>query len=192
MYESFVALQSTFMATKSDKVNLPVRVINKKDPLNSLSIEERALARQLGLSGGKTSVVRRKALPARWKEIVYAVCSRPFTHAQLANALGVSRRVVQYRLGDPKDPLSEAVEVARSVMLAVIIDPMYEKLLKDKSEDTFALRQWFAQRLFPDQFNPNAQANQRAAVTVNVGVALPTPQKYADFVKVVRPHGSAA
>lgn len=179
------------MAKKSESANLPVRVINRNDPINGLSADERAVAKSLGLTGANGSVARRKSLPPRWKEIVYVVCSRPFTHAQLANALGVSRRVVQYRLADPKDALSEAVEVARSVMLSVIIDPMYEKLLKDKSEDTFALRQWFAQRVFPDQFNPNVQANQRQpAVTVNVGVALPSPQKYAEFVKVVRPNGS--
>lgn len=180
------------MATKSDRANLPVRVINKNDPLNSLSNEERVLARQLGLSGEK-SVVRRKALPARWKEIVYAVCSRPYTNAQLAAALGVSRRVVQYRLGDPKDELSEAVERARSIMLSIVVDPMYEKLLRDKSEDTFALRQWFAQRLFPDQFNPNVQANQRPAVQVNVqtNVAqLPramTPAEYQKLFAESRP-----
>lgn len=174
------------------KPNTPaVRVINRDDPINSMSPEERAVAKSLGLTGEKVDRrLIKKALPKRWKEIAYAICSRPHTQSQLAVALGISLRTLQKRLADPRDPLTDAVETAKGVMFAVVVDPMYEKLLQDKSEESYGLRQWFAQRLFPDQFNPNAQTNQRPAVTVNVGVALPSPAKYAEFVKVVRPSGS--
>lgn len=173
------------MSAKQSKAPA-VRVINREDPINSLSTEERAVAKSLGLTGEKVDRrLIKKALPKRWREIVYAVCSRPHSQAQLAGALGISLRTLQKRIADPADPLTDAIETAKSVMYAVVIDPMYQRLLEDKSEETFGLRQWFAARLWPADFNPNVQSNQRPAVQVNVqtNVAqLPramTPSEYA-------------
>jgi len=174
------------MNAKSEKSKLSVRVVDRRNPLSCLSNEERALAKSLGLAGNEKPARYRKQLPPRWREIVFAICSRPFAYGTLANALGISRRALFYRLKDPKDPISDAIEAARGVMFSVIVDPLYDRLLKDRSAEADDLRKWFAQRIFGDQFNVNAQPNQpqvQVNAQVNVG-QLPRAMTPAEYAKL--------